>query len=140
MKRLALVSLLVVSSAASAQDYLDYKMLSTAQQKFSVYVDSRSQTPAGLQYTLMQNASERAWNTWNAVQCAYPKVQSLGPSVGTVPNPNQSFDNFSVSPIWMLVADADAAQVFGNSGLVAAITLPRAYAGILQTCDTYFNA
>ncbi|MDP2273176.1 MAG: hypothetical protein Q8K32_20725 [Archangium sp.] len=140
MKRFALVALLCVASAASAQDYLDYKMLSTAQQKFPVYVDSRSQTPAGLQYTLMQNASNRAWDTWNAVQCAYPKVQYLGPSVGTVPNPNQSFDNFSVSPIWMLVADADAAQVFGNSGLVAAITLPRAYAGILQTCDTYFNA
>ena len=139
MRRLPAVAVLLVASLAPAQDYLGYKMVSTAQQPFRVYVDSRSQTPAGLQYTLMQNAVERAWNTWNAVQCAYPKVQSLGPTGATVVNPSQSYDAYSVTPVWMLVADADAAQVFGNTSLVAAITLPRAYAGVLQTCDTYFN-
>jgi MYXO-CTERM domain-containing protein len=39
----------------------------------------------------------------------------------------------------MLVIDADAQQVFGNTTLINAITLPRAYAGVLQTCDIYFN-
>lgn len=138
MRRLAAL-LTVVAGAASAQDYLTYKMLSNAQNPFPVYVDSRSQTPAGLQYTLMQNAVERAWGTWNAVQCAYPKVRSLGPTGATVVNPSQSYDDYSVTPVWMLVNDADAAQIFGNTSLVAAITLPRAYAGVLQTCDTYFN-
>ncbi len=138
MRRLA-VAVLLASSLASAQDYLTYKMVSTAAQPFNVYVDSRSQSPAGLQYTLMQNAVERAWATWNAVQCAYPKVRSLGPTGGTVLNPSQSFDTFSVTPVWMLVSDADAREVFGTSGLVAAISLPRAYAGVLQTCDIYFN-
>ena len=88
MKRLVLVAVLGFSSLAAAQqDYLAFKMVSTAQNKFPVYVDSRSPTPGGIQYTLMQNAVERAWATWNAVQCAYPKVASLGPSVGTVQNP-----------------------------------------------------
>lgn len=139
MKRFGLLALLVVSSAASAQDYLDYKMLSTAQQKFSVYVDSRSQTPAGLQYTLMQNAVERAWATWNAVQCSSVRVASLGPTGATVLNPSESYDSFSVTPVWVLMNDADATEIFGNSQLVMAITLPRAYAGVLQTCDIYFN-
>ena len=108
MRRLPAVAVLLVASLAPAQDYLGYKMVSTAQQPFRVYVDSRSQTPAGLQFTLMQNAVERAWNTWNAVQCAYPKVQSLGPTGATVVNPSQSYDAYSVTPVWMLVADADA--------------------------------
>lgn len=139
MKRVGLSALLLAASAASAQDYLTYKMLSTAGNPFPVYVDSRSPTPGGLQYTLMQNAVERAITTWNGVQCAYPKVRSLGPTGATVVNPAQSYDNYSVTPVWMLVDDADARQIFGNIDLVAAITLPRAYAGVLQTCDTYFN-
>jgi MYXO-CTERM domain-containing protein len=134
-----MTTLLLASGLAAAQDYLDYKMLSSAAQPFQVYVDSRSQTPAGLQYTLMQNAVERAWATWNAVQCAVPKVNSAGPTGTIVLNPNESFDDFSVTPVWMLMNDADAQQIFGNTMLVVAITLPRAYAGVLQTCDIYFN-
>ena len=139
MKRLAIVALLLASSLASAQEYLTYKMINTQANPFAVYIDSRSQSPAGLQYTLMQNAVERAINTWNAVQCAYPKIRSLGPTGAIVANPTQSYDDYSVTPVWMLVNDADAREVFGNTALVAAITLPRAYAGVLQTCDTYFN-
>ena len=60
MRRLPAVAVMLAASLASAQDYLTYKMLSNAQNPFSFYVDSRSQTPAGLQYTLMQNAVERA--------------------------------------------------------------------------------
>lgn len=139
MKKGMVAGLLLVSGLASAQDYLDYKMVSTARNPFPVYVDSTSNTPGGLQYTLMQNAVERAWATWNAVQCAYPKVTSLGPSTGTVQSPRDTFDNFSVTPVWMLVNDADAQQIFGNTNLITAITLPRAYAGVLQTCDVFFN-
>ena len=138
--RSGFAALLLVSSAAAAQDYLDYKMLSSQQNPFQVYVDSRSQSPAGLQYTLMQNAVERAWGTWNAVQCSLPKVTSLGATGAIVPQPTQSYDSYSVTPVWMLSNDADAVQIFGNNeSLVLAITLPRAYAGVLQTCDTYFN-
>ena len=139
MKRLSLSALLLASSLAAAQDYLDYKMVSSQQSPFPVYVDSRSNSPAGIDTILMQNAVLRAWDTWNAVQCAFPKVRWLGPTTGTVPNPQESYDAFSVTPVWLLSNDADATQVFGNPSLVMAITLPRAYAGVLQTCDIYFN-
>ena len=141
MKRLALLAVLGLSGLAAAQqDFLAFKMVSTAQNPFPVYVDSRSNSPAGIQYPLMQNAVERAWATWNAVQCAYPKVRSLGPAVGTVQNPLETFDSYSVTPVWILSStDPDAQQIFGNASLVTAITLPRAYAGVLQTCDIFFN-
>ncbi len=138
MKRLALL-LIPLACAAQAGDYLTYKMVSTAAQPFPVYVDSRSNNPAGITYLAMQNAVERAWATWSAVQCAYPKVRSLGASAGNVPNAISTVDAYSVTPIWMLNNDADALSVFGPSTLIAAITLPRAYAGVLQTCDVYFN-
>ena len=139
MKRLALVVTVLGSTLAAAQDYLAFKMVSTPSNPFPIYVDSRSPTPVGLQYALMQNAVERAWATWNAVQCSAAKVRSLGPSVGTVQNPIETFDSYSVTPVWMLTIDADAQQIFGNASLVTAITLPRAYAGVLQTCDIFFN-
>lgn len=143
MRRLAIALLALASTVAAAQDYLDYKMLASSQTPFPYYLDSRSQSPAGLQFPLMQAAAERAWNTWNAVQCATPKVVSQGATGSgpgaTVPNPIQSYDNFSVTPVWMLMNDADAVQIFGNTSLVLGITLPRAYAGVLQTCDIYLN-
>jgi MYXO-CTERM domain-containing protein len=140
MNRLSIAAALaLISSVAAAQDYLDYKMLSSQQNRFPVYVDTRSNSPAGIDSTLMQNAVHRAWDTWNAVQCAFPKVQWMGPTTGTVQNPQESYDSFSVTPVWMLANDADALQVFGNTSLVMAITLPRAYSGVLQTCDIYFN-
>jgi MYXO-CTERM domain-containing protein len=141
MKRVAAGLVVLLAGLASAQaEYLSYKMIATNQNKFRVYVDSRSSTPGGLNQTLMQNAVERAWNTWNAAQCAYPKVQSLGATGGTVPNADSTVDDFSVTPVWELTEDQDAREIFGNSMLVSAITLPRAYAGVLQTCDIFFNA
>jgi MYXO-CTERM domain-containing protein len=139
MKRLGLTALLLVSGLASAQNYLDYKMLASQQNPFPVYVDTRSNSPGGLDSTLMQNAVHRAWDTWNGVQCALPKVQWMGPTAGIVQNPPSSTDIYSVTPVWMLTNDADAAQIFGNTSLVMAITIPRSYAGVLQTCDVYFN-
>ncbi len=139
MKRLAVVAL-VVATSAQAGDYLQFKMIADQAQPFVTYVDSRSQSPGGVAYQSMQNAVERAWATWNAVQCASVKTRSLGPSVGTVPDPMSTVDAFSVTPVWVLTQDPDAAEIFGNAQFVAAISLPRAYAGVLQTCDTYFNA
>lgn len=139
MKRL-LPLLALLPMVAAADDYLSYKMIANASQPFTFYVDSRSQSPAGISYSLMQNAADRAWATWNGVQCSSVKVRSLGASVGTVPNPVSTTDAFSVGPIWMLTQDADAQEIFGPISFVAALSLPRAYAGVLQTCDIYFNA
>ncbi len=139
MRVIILMAITLVAALAQAEDYLEYKMVSSAEFPFPVYVDSRSNRPVGLDYTLMQNAVERAWATWNAVQCAYPKVQSFGPTAATVPHPVETIDEFSVTPVWMLTQDADAEEIFGNGRLVTAITLPRAYAGVLQTCDIFFN-
>lgn len=136
-----MVSVLLLGGWAHAQfSYLSYRMLSTQQSPFIIYVDSRSQTPAGLSYTLMQNAVEKAWNTWNAVSCAYPKVRSLGATSGTVPDPSDTFDAFSVMPVWLFQGDPDLLEVFGNSpNLITAMSLPRSSAGVLQTCDVFFN-
>ncbi len=140
MKQLWVLALCFGSLSARADDYLPFKMLSNAAQPFPFYVDSRSNRPAGVDYTVMQNTVERAWASWNAVQCATVKTRSLGPSGGAVPNPVSTIDSASVAPIWMLTNDADAKELFGYAGFIVGITMPRAYAGVLQTCDTYFNA
>lgn len=141
MKRFVLFAFALASSAALADDYLGFKMVSDSRQPFVTWVDSRSQQPAGLNYLAMQAAAERAWTTWNGVQCSFAKVQMNHQSVGTVPNPVSTTDDFSVGPVWMLTNDADAREIFGvgPTALVASISLPRAFAGVLQTCDTYFN-
>jgi hypothetical protein len=139
MLRRVCVVLALTAWPALADDYLPYKMVANQQSPFTFYVDSRSNRPAGIDYTIMQNAYERALATWNGVNCSYVKTRSLGPSVGVVSNPISTIDSFSVAPIWMLNQDPDAQQLFGNSTYVIAITLPRAYAGVLQTCDTYLN-
>lgn len=138
MRRALALCVALAGSSAFAQ-YLSFKMLGTQSQPFTVYVDSRLSTPAGLDYTIVQNATERAWATWSAPSCSSVKVRSLGPSVGTVPNPVLANDNYSVGPVWMMTLDADAREIFGPTTYVVGITLPRAYAGVLQTCDIYFN-
>ncbi len=142
MRRLGLVLALLGSTGALAQTgnpYLTYKMVSTADAPFSFYMDSRSPTPAGLSYLVTQNAMERAITTWNSVQCAYPKLRSLGATGSVVPDPSDTFDAVSVSPVWVLSSGDPDMEVFGNVNFVGAITLPRAYAGVLQTCDVFFN-
>ena len=142
MKR-ALVCLVALSAALAHAEYhyLSFKMIADAAHPFPVYVDARSQTPAGLQYAVMENAANAAWNTWNAVSCASVKTTAVGASTG-IPNVQSTLDTFSVSPIWMLNAsDPDFQEIFGQSStLVPAISLVRAYNGVLETCDSYFNA
>lgn len=139
VSRCALACALVLSSSALAQgDYLPFKMISNQAQPFPYHVDTRPGAPVDA--TQARNAVERAWDTWNAVQCASPKVRSQGGTQGNVPMVISTSDQFSVSAIWMTTFDADAEQIFGNVVFTIAVSIPRAYAGVLQTCDTYFNA
>ncbi|MBL8910125.1 MAG: matrixin family metalloprotease [Archangium sp.] len=140
MKRAILTILALAGTSALAQVpvYLPYKMVSNQQQPFPYHVDNRPGIP--LDATSVRNAVERAWDSWNAVQCAAPKVRSQGPTSGVVPMPLSTSDQFSVSALWMTTFDSDAEAVFGNVNFVVAVTIPRAYAGVLQTCDTYFNS
>ena len=106
MRRLAVVLGVLAAATAMAQSsnpYLSYKMVSTQQQPFSFYADSRSASPAGLTYLLTQNAMERAIDTWNGVQCAYPKMRGLGATGAAVPDPSDTFDAVSVAPVWVSV-------------------------------------
>lgn len=133
------VLIALASGGAAAQDYLNYKMVSSSGRPFDFYIDSRSNRPADLDQAAMRAAVERSWDTWNSVQCAVPKVQSRGLTGATVADPQDIYDEFSVVPVWMLNDDEDLLQIVGNSSTVVAITLPRAYAGLLLTCDTFFN-
>jgi uncharacterized protein (TIGR03382 family) len=139
MRALGLAVALLAQAAFAQAQYLSFKMLSTAQSPFSFYIDSRTLRPGGLDQNLMRNAVERAIGTWNGVQCAYPKLRSQGFTGSVVPSPGDSFDAFSVVPVWVTSSNDPDIEVLGNLTFVAGISLPRAYAGVLQTCDVYFN-
>jgi hypothetical protein len=129
------------AGAAFAQPYfyLDFKMLSDARNPFPVYMDDRSPTQGGLAQSAVRAASEEAWATWNAVACARPKVISRGNASGVVPRPSDPYDSYSVTPVWIATtSDPDYLAII-NSTYIAAITLPRSYAGVLESCDTYLN-
>ncbi len=140
--RAALVAVALAAGAAHAQvyTYLDFKVVSTAQHPLPYYVDSRLPRPAGLEVNGVRAAADRAWATWNAVSCASPKVVARGLTGGVVPQPSDPYDTFSVTPVWLESQnDPDFSFIFG-SGLEASISLPLTYAGVLETCDTYFNS
>jgi hypothetical protein len=131
---------LTLSLSAQAAQYLPFRMLSTAQQPFEYYIDSRAQSPAGLSLQNVKTASEAAWKQWNDLQCAAPKVVSKGFTNAVVNNPSDSFDEFNVTPV--MVTDRNSAEyrrVFEGSFL-AALTIPRSYAGVLERCDIFINA
>ena len=140
MKQLLVLGLLLRALSAAAQpfDYLTFRMINDAQHPFPFYVDARVSSPAQLSVDGVRAAAERAWGTWNAVSCAAPKAVSKGFTTGQVPNPLDSYDTSSVTPIWLLTQDADFSALLGD-GLVESLTLPVSYAGVLVTCDTYLN-
>ncbi len=142
MKR-ALCAALLVSSVAMAQfatpQYLPFKMVNTAADPFKYYIDNRVAMPGNLSLAAMQTASNNAWNTWNAVSCAVQKVQAMGFTGAMVPDPEDSFDAFNVTPVWITSnTDPKYAPVFG-SAYVKGTALPFTYAGVLVTCDIFLN-
>lgn len=138
MKRLLSVVAVLAASAASAQ-YLNFKVINNQAQPFRFYADTRTNPPSGLDPTLVSNAASRAIASWNAVSCAVPKLSLVGGSAGVVADPESTYDTFSVAPIWMQDQnDPDFNQIIGGQPLLA-IAVPRAYAGVLQTCDVFFN-
>lgn len=137
MKRLLCLALLLPTSAFA--QYLNFKMLSTEAQPFSFYIDTRQANPGGIDGTQVFNAAERAINTWNSVTCSSVKLRSRGSTAGIVLNPQDGFDSFSVAPVWISSAsDPDYGQVLGSDFIIA-IAVPRAYAGVLETCDVFVN-
>jgi hypothetical protein len=138
--RLLMVGVLgAMTALAAPYAYLPFRMMNTAKSPHPIYIDSRAPTPAGLELNGVRAAVERAWQTWNAVTCATPKVELKGLTSGVVPTPGDPYDVYSVTPIWVTSKnDPDYEFIFG-SPLVTAITIPLAYTGVLETCDTYFN-
>jgi hypothetical protein len=134
------VTCLALSAQAQVYNYLSFRMMSTADHPFNVYIDSRQSQPAGLGVGLVQHAIEQGWQAWNEQTCAQPKVHSMGLTGSTVPRADDPYDTFSVMGIWVTSpSDADYDAIVGGA-FVTAITLPLAYSGVLQTCDIYFNA
>ena len=82
MKRAQLAAMLLVSSMAMAQfstpQYLPFKMVNTGADPFKYFIDNRNAMPAGLTMLAVQNATNTAWSSWNAVSCAVPKTSSNG--------------------------------------------------------------
>jgi hypothetical protein len=141
MTRAVLAGLLALSTAALAQDpkYLPYRMLSSSQAPFPYYIDNRVAAPGGFAITTARPAIEAAWDQWNNVLCAMPKTQSQGFTGAAVANPQDRFDGFSVTPAWITNASDPDARNLLDSGFTLAITVPKAYGGVLQTCDVFLN-
>lgn len=140
MKRAWLSLLCVAPLAASAQaQYLSYKLINTETQPFGFYFDNRGNPPSGLSHTVVEGALQRAITTWNAPTCSAARMTLRGGSTGFVTNPQDTIDNFSVAAIWLQnSADPDYNEILGEFPVLA-VTIPRSYAGVLQTCDVFFN-
>ncbi len=141
MSRLVALAAGLVASAALAQDpiYLPFRMVSTASAPFPYYIDNRVAAPGGFAVTAARPAIEAAWDQWNAVACGMPKVVSRGFTGGTVPNPQDRFDSFNVTPAYITDRGDPDARALLDDGLTLAITVPQAYAGVLITCDIFLN-
>jgi MYXO-CTERM domain-containing protein len=138
MKRLWLLAL-IAGAAAAQPRYLPFRMLSTQASPFRYYVDSRLSAPGNLALNLTQTVTDTAWGTWNNVTCAMPKAASQGLTAGVVVNPEDRFDVYSVSPVWASSSSSAITLDLFVGGFVAAVATPEAYAGVLQTCDIFFN-
>ncbi len=82
MKRALPLVLLSAVAFAGENDprYLPFKSLFTAKDPMPYYIDSRQQTPAGLALATVTQQVNQAWKTWNALNCASPKVFFKGNS------------------------------------------------------------
>jgi len=136
-----LLALAPLVAAAQPYEYLPFRMINTGAQPFEYYVDSRSSAPAGLSLASMQAAADLAWASWNAVQCAFPKALGKGLTAGTVPDPDNRYDVYNVTPVWLTdPSDPDFADVLGPAPyFVLSVAVPIAVGGALKTCDIYFN-
>lgn len=146
--RAALVGSMLAATAASAQEFdpeyydLSYKMLNTSNDPFRYYIDGRMQQPNTVLIGQIQTATDQAYQTWEAVSCAYPAFASMGLSTNNpqITNPGDPYDTFNVTAYW--VSDpGDPYYSFalaGGNATMAAV--PLAYAGTLYQCDIYINA
>lgn len=140
--RLLVTAICALPIAAWAQPiptYLDFKMVNGASNPFEYYIDNRNLTPAGIALQSVQTTTLSAWGKWNALGCAVPKTVSKGYTGATVPNVVDPYDQFSVTPIWILSqSDPFWFGLFGST-YVKATTLTQTFAGQLEQCDIYLN-
>ncbi len=142
--RALLVALAIAPSALAQFDpaqfgYLPFKMLNDARDPFGYYFDARSSSPAGLQLSVVQSATQSAWKKWDDISCASTAFRFLGPTTNVVPDPADPYDVYNVSTVWVSSRQDPVYQAaLGVS--VSAVTLPLTYAGVLQQCDIYLNA
>jgi hypothetical protein len=140
VNRLALAATVLPALAAAQYEYLPFRMIHNQAQPFEYYIDSRNPMPAGLSLSGVQQASERAWDAWNGLQCAFPKARSRGLTAGVVPDPPNRYDVFSTTPVWLVPGDPDFEDVLGPSPFfVLSVAVPIAVGGALKTCDVYLN-
>ncbi len=137
--RRALPLLLLWAAPALAQAYLPFKMFHDASNPFFYWTDTRNNTPVGLSLSLVQSEINTSWNSWNAVSCSSVRAANQGGSSGVIANPEDPFDVYSVSGVWVTSAgDPMYGSLFGSVDTIS-ISVPTSYAGVLKTCDAFFN-
>ena len=140
MKRGLGLLVCVLPALTWAQNYLPFKMLSTASNPFPYYVDSRRSSIGGVPLAEAQAASDNAWNSWNKVVCASPKVISKGLTGTVITSPGDPNNGSNVTPVFITSSsDPDYSRTVG-SAYVVAITLPLTYSGILLNCNIFINS
>lgn len=143
------LGLVLAAGAAQAQDtseyaydVLDYKMLNTKNDPFRYYVDGRNLQPATVLIGQVQAAVDAAYQTWDAVSCAYPSFTSLGLSSNNpqISDARDPYDTFNVSAVWVTDSNDPYYALALGSGAAAAASIPLTWAGTLYQCDIYVNA
>lgn len=142
MKRALLLTafLAAASAAIAAPYYLDYRMPNNPSDPFKYYIDDRQPTAGGLTSSQWNAATQAAFNTWDAVACAYTTFKYQGTtSDAGIPDPRDAYDQFNVSTVW-ITSSSDPYYDYALAGGVASMSsIPLTYAGNVYQCDIYAN-
>lgn len=130
-----------VGGAQSMGDpaFLNFKSLHDSTNPYPYYEDGRSPAPLGLSLALVQQEIHAGWETWNTVSCSSFRATDQGSSNGVIANAEDPYDQYNVSGAWITsINDPMYYNFFGSIDTIA-ISVPTSYAGVLSTCDSYFN-
>jgi len=138
MTRAMTVSVLLLSTAASGQTLMGFKILNNESDPFKYYVDSRDNISRGVTVAQVQTAAKNAFQTWQDVACASTAFQYVGAATG-IANPKDPYDAFSVTGNWVTSKADEYYETALGGGVATMAALILSYDGIAQYCDVYVN-
>jgi hypothetical protein len=134
-----LFAMFSLSSAAFGQATMGFKLVANDANPLKYWVDNRTPNPSGLTLTQVTNASKNAFQTWQDLSCASTAFAYQGDASGNVSDPEDPYDNFSVTANWITSKSNPFYDSALGGGVATAAALILSFDGIAYNCDVYVN-